>query len=60
MRALVPPRTDQRGFEDGGAQDVPPALRKLLDAFWERNAEPLLFESVRNLAIVFCTLCIDC
>ena len=39
MRALVPPRTDQRGFEDDGAQDVPPALRKLLDAFRERKVD---------------------
>jgi hypothetical protein len=39
MRALVPPRTDQRGFEDDGAQDVPLALRKLLDAFWERKVD---------------------
>ena len=39
MRVLVPPRTDQRGFADDGAQDVPPALRKLFDAFRERKVD---------------------
>ena len=32
-------RADQRGFEDDGAQDVSPAMRKFLDAFRERKVE---------------------